>query len=158
MDERPCIWLTRPLADSESLAAELAEHDIASIVAPVMRIEPKSFTPPAETPTALLLTSRYAADALALLPAAWHKLPLYCVGDATAACAKTYGFTNPPVFHGSGYFLEHTFTHITIDIQLRIPCNLDHVCRNAFVIENIKDAAQVISDNIIEHHDVLLFP
>lgn len=93
MSKRPMIWLTRPLGDSESFAAELARHGIDSIVAPVMRIEP---TAPQEIHTdhihAVLLTSRHARLALEMLPASARTLPIFCVGAATAELASAAGF------------------------------------------------------------------
>jgi uroporphyrinogen-III synthase len=38
MAKPPRIWLTRPMADSESMAAQLAAQNILSIIAPVMHI------------------------------------------------------------------------------------------------------------------------
>lgn len=88
MTKRPCIWLTRPYDDSVTLADALAERGIDSIVAPVMHIAPAEFTIPTTKPDALLITSRHAAHALAHMPIAWSGLPIFCVGDATAATAR----------------------------------------------------------------------
>ena len=96
MANRPCIWLTRPAEDSASLAALLAEHQIDSIVAPVMQIAQTPFAlNTAQAPNAILVTSRHACYALGTLPETWRSLPLFCVGEATAETAQHYGFTNP---------------------------------------------------------------
>lgn len=86
------------------LAAELAEHGIASIISPVMRIELLGLGSVATPPTAMLVTSRHALHALAELPADWRSLPLYCVGDATAEAARMVGF--PHVIAGGGEVLS----------------------------------------------------
>ncbi|MES2985043.1 MAG: uroporphyrinogen-III synthase [Pseudomonadota bacterium] len=96
MPNRPRIWLTRPLADSEHFAGQLAAHHIQSIIAPVMHIEhvPLAVEDFGPKPTALLLTSRHAAQALGVMPPAWRNLPAYCVGHATAQAAHAMGFTH----------------------------------------------------------------
>ncbi len=95
MGNRPTVWLTRPLADSESLAAELASHHIVSLIAPVIRIEPQTVNITTHIPpAAILLTSRHAAHVLAALPTTWRVLPVYCVGTATAAAAAAYHFNH----------------------------------------------------------------
>lgn len=83
------IWLTRPEPDSRALAEALAHHGIGSIIAPVIRIEPKPVTL-GEKPDALLVTSRHAAHAL---PEAWRDLPVFCVGVATADSVRQQGYT-----------------------------------------------------------------
>lgn len=95
MAKQPTIWLTRPQADSESFAEELAAVGIASIVSPSLRViaEPHvSLT--ASKPAAILLTSRHAAYALSELPTAWRTLPTYCVGASTAKAAVELGFNH----------------------------------------------------------------
>ena len=111
MSRPPLIWLTRPQADSEALAAQLADREVQTLVAPVMRIVPL-YTPPLRAkpgdegavPNALLLTSRHAAYMLATLPAKWRSLPVFCVGSATAQAARSAGFSNIVV--GEGDVLE----------------------------------------------------
>lgn len=88
------VWLTRPQADSEAMAARLATHAVHSIQAPVMDIVPITPPPFTHIPHALLLTSRHAAPALAFLPEMFRSMPVYCVGSATAHAAHLQGFTN----------------------------------------------------------------
>lgn len=90
MSEPARIWLTRPAADSARLAARLQSHP--TLIAPVITIEPID-APLPDMPDAVLLTSRHAAEYLAHTPAAWRKLPVYCVGQATASAACAQGFT-----------------------------------------------------------------
>ena len=96
-----CIWLTRPQADSASIAAALTARGIASCIAPVMRIAPLPFEPPAAAPDALLLTSRHAVPAL---PRHWQHLPVFCVGTATAEAVRAQDFRNLHV--GPGDLLQ----------------------------------------------------
>lgn len=100
------LWLTRPEADSEALAAELNALGIASIIAPVVRIETRDVLL-AEKPDALLLTSRHAAHALR---ADWADVPVFCVGSATAQAARDMGYR--AVTHGPGDAL-HLLPRIT---------------------------------------------
>lgn len=94
MPNPPRIWLTRPLEDSSRFAHELIEHGVESLIAPVLHIVPLPLLALPATPTALLLTSRHAAHALASLPTVWRGLPIYCVGSATAHVATEHGFTH----------------------------------------------------------------
>lgn len=94
MANRPCIWLTRPKADSDILAATLATQNIDSVISPVMRITPHTVGPISTLPDALLLTSRHAVHALASLPINASTLPVFCVGSATAETAAKQGFHN----------------------------------------------------------------
>ena len=94
MDSHRLIWHTRPHDDSAFFANELSPHGIESIVGPVLHIARKPLTHIAhDAPNGLLLTSRHAAHALALLPASWRNVPVYCVGNATAKAAGEHGFT-----------------------------------------------------------------
>lgn len=95
------LWLTRPRADSEAMAATLRARGIDTILAPVMMIAPCSFQLPQQPPASLLLTSRHAAEAL---PAAWRHVPVYAVGDATADAVRAQGYAH--VIVGGGNALE----------------------------------------------------
>jgi uroporphyrinogen-III synthase len=88
------IWLTRPRDDSTAFAEELAAKQIASIIAPVMRIVQQPLAAIPAKPDAILLTSRHAAFALASLPTAWRSLPVYCVGRSTAHAATEHHCSN----------------------------------------------------------------
>ena len=96
MHNRSCIWLTRPQADSEAFAAQLSGKNIGSIVAPVLSVG--SVVPPelaaASRPDALLLTSRHAVPSLAQKHIEWADIPVYCVGEATAAHVQAAGFAH----------------------------------------------------------------
>lgn len=89
------IWITRPVADSEVFARQLALLGMPSLIAPVMRIKSCPFILPAK-PDAIILTSRHAVHAL---PAEWRELPVYCVGAATAEAVGSMGYTH--IVHGT---------------------------------------------------------
>jgi len=100
MNRPPLIWLTRPAEDSALLAAMLADQGIASIVAPVMRVELLATPTIDRSADGILLTSRHAVFAIA---PPLKKLPIYCVGEATAAAARAHGCQN--VVAGDGEVL-----------------------------------------------------
>jgi uroporphyrinogen-III synthase len=94
MAERPILWHTRPRDDSTFFANELAPYGIDSIIGPVLHIAPKPIPQLYTSPTALLITSRHATHALAVMPAQWRTLPAYCVGHATARAVADHGLTH----------------------------------------------------------------
>ena len=94
------IWLTRPADDSAAMAKILNARGVATIIAPVMKLELLSAPTITTSPSAILLTSRHAAFAIA---DGWTHRPTYCVGDATAQAARDAGCNN--VIAGSGEVL-----------------------------------------------------
>jgi len=94
------IWLTRPADDSAALADILNARGVATVIAPVMKLELLSAPTITKKPNTILLTSRHAAFAIA---DDWKHLPIYCVGDATAQAARDVGCSN--VIAGSGEVL-----------------------------------------------------
>ncbi|OYW14153.1 MAG: hypothetical protein B7X02_00695 [Rhodospirillales bacterium 12-54-5] len=91
------IWLTRPLADNVAMAAELERLGIATISAPLLHIESTPVSLPTTPPSALLITSRYAATAL---PDAWKNVAVYAVGAATAEAVSARGYAHVTVGDG----------------------------------------------------------
>ena len=94
------IWLTRPADDSAALADMLNARGVATIISPVMKLDLLSAPTITKNPSAILLTSRHAAFAIA---DGWKYLPTYCVGDATAQAARAAGCSE--VIAGSGEVL-----------------------------------------------------
>lgn len=84
------MLVTRPQPGASATAERLRKMGYAALVAPATVIEmlPASL-PPADRIQALLLTSAAAVQALS---ANYHHLPLFAVGDATAAAARAAGF------------------------------------------------------------------
>jgi uroporphyrinogen-III synthase len=85
------VLLTRPRADSESLARELIHHGHAVMIDPMLRIVP---VPPIAPPA----PARYRGVILTSAQAARHApvtslgLPAFAVGEATARAARAAGF------------------------------------------------------------------
>lgn len=92
------ILITRPEPEASRFAALLKEHGIDAVVAPVLVIEPtETPLPPLDARErgiqALLFTSANGVRAYAARKGRTD-LPVYAVGDATAAAARDTGFAN----------------------------------------------------------------
>lgn len=89
------LLVTRPEPDASGTAARLRALGHEPLVQPLLTI---AFTDPSPLPqpAALVLTSRNAVRALERWPAAasWHAIPVFAVGEATAAFARTAGFAD----------------------------------------------------------------
>ena len=89
------MLVTRPQPDASETAACLFALDIDALVEPLLTAETLTTTlPPADGFAALAATSANALRALhdrGELPR-FLKLPLYAVGDRTAALAQHFGF------------------------------------------------------------------
>jgi uroporphyrinogen-III synthase len=80
------LLLTRPLADSTTLAQHLAPAGIHSILSPLITIRPHPVPHHPPALDGILLTSRHAVFA-----AQGSQLPCYVVGEQTAAAARAAG-------------------------------------------------------------------
>ena len=90
------ILVTRPLPDAESTAADLRAEGFEAVVAPMLRFEPLGFAGEAEVPYGgVVVTSANALRAVEshLAGSPLLKLPLFAVGERTAAAARAVGFT-----------------------------------------------------------------
>lgn len=93
------VLLTRPVADSLSLARELAErYRIKTMIQPLFTITapPGGFSLHGLAPAsfqALLFTSRHAVTAFTAAYAGWYAVPAFCIGQRTAELATAQGFT-----------------------------------------------------------------
>ncbi len=97
------LLVTRPREDAESLARTLADMGHEPILAPMLACQ--LLSPPMPNLTelqAIVVTSRNALRALAQHPALpeARRLPLFAVGNATAAFARDLGFSK--VWEGPG--------------------------------------------------------
>ena len=90
--------VTRPEEDAAPLAAALAERGIEVTIEPLLAIHPVPEAPvDLQGVQALLFTSANGARSFAALAAArdlsgWRELPVFAVGDASAAAAREAGF------------------------------------------------------------------
>ena len=90
--KRPLALVTRPQPDARRLADALLEIDVESLIAPVLEILPvPDVHPDLEGVTGLLFTSANGVRAFAVKETARH-LPVFAVGDRTAAMAREAGF------------------------------------------------------------------
>lgn len=81
--------VTRPEPGASATAGRLAALGHEAVLLPCLAI--KTITPRLpERPAALVITS---GQAVAALPANLHNVPVFCVGDATAAKLRAAGFT-----------------------------------------------------------------
>jgi uroporphyrinogen-III synthase len=84
--------ITRPRAEAEALAALLGERGIEAVIEPLIEIaHDVAAMPDLRGVQAILCTSANGVRALAQASAE-RELPLFAVGDATAACARSEGF------------------------------------------------------------------
>jgi uroporphyrinogen-III synthase len=82
------ILVTRPEPGASATAARLQSLGHHPILLPCLTITPRAPKLP-ETPAAIIITSGQAIPAL---PLAYQSLPVFCVGDATAARLREAGF------------------------------------------------------------------
>jgi uroporphyrinogen-III synthase len=89
---RPLLVL-RPEPGAASTVAAAAALGFAAIVAPLFTIRPLDWLRPTTHPQALLMTSANAARHGGKALADLVDLPVYAVGEATAAAARSAGFS-----------------------------------------------------------------
>jgi len=101
------VLVTRPLPDGETTAADLRTQGFEAVTAPMLRFEPFGFNEEAEVPYGgIIVTSANAVRAveLQLAKSPLLKLPLFAVGERTAATARAAGFVK--VFSADGGAVE----------------------------------------------------
>jgi uroporphyrinogen-III synthase len=89
------VLVTRPLPDGEITAADLRARGLEVVTAPMLRFEPFGFNDEVETPYGgIVVTSVNAVRAVEsqLAGSPLLKLPLFAVGERTAATARAAGF------------------------------------------------------------------
>lgn len=84
------ILITRPEPGASTTAARLAAMGHDPLIAPCLAIKPIALNLP-QAPAAIIITSSQAIPAL---PAAYHNIPVFCVGDATAGRLRAAGFSS----------------------------------------------------------------
>jgi uroporphyrinogen-III synthase len=88
--------VTRPEPGASATAARLASMGHEAVLLPCLSVQTMAAKLP-EHPAALVVTSGQAVPAL---PARLHHIPVFCVGDATAAKLRQAGFTRVESAHG----------------------------------------------------------
>lgn len=97
------VLVTRPLPDGEASAAGLRARGFEVVAAPMLRFEPFGFSDDAEAPYGgTIVTSANAVRAVQsqLANSPLLRMPLFTVGERTAAAARAAGFTK--VFSADG--------------------------------------------------------
>jgi uroporphyrinogen-III synthase len=90
------VLVTRPQPGLDETMAAVAEMGFEPVACPMLEIRARAHILPAADPQAILITSRQAVAFLAEdadRNPALKQLPLFAVGDRTAACARAAGFT-----------------------------------------------------------------
>lgn len=90
------VLVTRPLPDAETSAADLRARGFEAVVAPMLRFEPFGFAEEAEgSYGGIVVSSANAVRAVEqqLASSPLLKLPLFAVGERTAAVARAAGFS-----------------------------------------------------------------
>ena len=90
------ILVTRPQPDNETTGASLRARGFDVLLAPMLRFEPMALLEDEDADyAAIIVTSANALRAIEpQLPGhRWLKLPLFAVGDRTAAAARRAGFS-----------------------------------------------------------------
>ncbi|HEY3793932.1 MAG TPA: uroporphyrinogen-III synthase [Bradyrhizobium sp.] len=97
------VLVTRPQPDNEATAATLRARGFEVLLAPMLRFEALAFQDDSDTRYgAVIVTSANALRGFEQHPAGQRllKLPLFAVGEHTAAAAKSVGFDNVISAHG----------------------------------------------------------
>ena len=88
------ILVTRPEPGGAATAARLRALGHDALLTPLLAFEALPWTPPETPPQAVMVTSAAAVRLAGPAAAAFHALPVYAVGAATAAAARTAGFAD----------------------------------------------------------------
>ena len=94
------VLVTRPRVDAERTARALAERGHEPVVAPLMSVVATGDPKPEGAFAAVILTSAHGAFALASLKD--RRIPVFAVGERTAAAARQTGFSDVRVGPGDG--------------------------------------------------------
>lgn len=87
---RATVLVTRPEPGAAQTAALVAEHGLRPVIAPALCITRRKLPLPGKA--ALQATLITSPQAIPALPLSLRRLPLFAVGDATAARARAGGF------------------------------------------------------------------
>ncbi len=90
---KPTLLVLRPEPGGSATAALAESLGFAAIAAPLFTVRPLDWSLPAIRPQAVLMTSANAARHGGAALGELTDLPLYAVGESTAAAARAAGFT-----------------------------------------------------------------
>ncbi len=95
------LLVVRPEPGAAATAAKLRALGHEPIVVPLLATEPLDWQPPASSPDAMIITSAAAVRHAGPAAAALQHVPLFCVGEATAAAARSAGWRDVAVGPGT---------------------------------------------------------
>jgi len=119
-------WLiTRPQADATRLAATLDAMGHSSVLSPVIRVVPRQFRPINWSRyDAIIFTSANAVRLGGDYPQAALSLPVFTVGDKTAAAARGAGFTTVSSANGN---VDTLAQNLALEVH-NAPTRYLHIC------------------------------
>jgi uroporphyrinogen-III synthase len=88
------MLVTRPLPGGAATVARLQALGHEALLTPLLETQAVAWQMPDAAPQAVMITSAAAARLAGDAAAAFHRLPTYAVGDATAAAARAAGFAD----------------------------------------------------------------
>ncbi len=95
------LLVVRPEPGATATAAKLRAQGHEPMVLPLLATEALDWQPPAHRPDAVIITSAAAVRHAGPAAAALQPLPLFCVGNATAAAARAAGWQDVAVGPGT---------------------------------------------------------
>lgn len=95
------LLVVRPEPGAAATAAKLRALGHEPIVVPLLATEALDWQPPASSPDAVIITSAAAVRHAGPAAAALQHVPLWCVGEATAAAARSAGWRDVAVGPGT---------------------------------------------------------
>ncbi len=107
LPDRPTrVLITRPDPGSTETARLVTALGLTPVIAPLQMVQPVAIRlPPPHRIAGVVLTSRNAIQAL---PPAWHGVPVWAVGHATATRARLAGFAQVTSADGDAVALADT--------------------------------------------------
>jgi uroporphyrinogen-III synthase len=154
------ILVTRPQPDAEASAAALRQRGFDVLVAPVLRFEPLPLHDDNEARyAAVIVTSANALRAIAphLANHHWLQLPLYAVGEHTAAAARDIGFGRVIASKGDAGALREVLIQSVKARQLRQPATLLYLA-GADLARDLRGELEEAGFTVITHTTYRMIP
>lgn len=133
------VLITRPEPQASALEKRLADAGHTVLNMPLLTIALSSQMPDWGNPDGLVLTSAHAARALAQMPEVARTLPVYAVGEKTAAAARGAGFDRVYAAGGDARALARLIRDTVGD---RRPCRLVHASGTVTRADGLDDLAE----------------
>lgn len=148
-----CVLLTRPLEASQRVADNLDAHGFESLICPLITIKKTDYSfPQIDAFDVLLVTSANALHILTQETDIRH-IPVWTVGDHSAAVAREYGFTSVRSFSGTVQDMfaaakaQPTFSYLYLSGRHKA-----FMLKNRLLREGIECAEHIIYEAVLERH------